>query len=219
MPGSGDMDIEGNRSSSGAFHAGEPLSSRKLNNIGITADYGITKHSDGVQSIQGPFGTVYMDNIPFVGDGFEYDYPFKVTIQADEEPNTYRVYVRAGMANNFVPTMKATSTGDKVMDSTPVPFFLMSSAPNGVKYVVLKCLKNPGSFYANNPEVRLHDDPESFQDSDLEGHLLLASIAVEKDGGVIKSITRVYQYIYTSQVAMRMKAGESVPVFWSFTSR
>lgn len=54
------MGIEGNRSSSGSFKEGELLSAQKLNNLGTTADYGLTRHSDGTNIVQGQYGTVFM---------------------------------------------------------------------------------------------------------------------------------------------------------------
>lgn len=54
------MGIEGNRSSSASFKEGELLSAQKLNSLGTTADYGLTKHSDGTNTVQGQYGTVFM---------------------------------------------------------------------------------------------------------------------------------------------------------------
>jgi hypothetical protein len=202
--------IEGDRSEGGMFSAGEPLSASKLNYLAQLAGYGTTKHSSSLKTVQGPFGTVYMDEMSEDGT-ILYDFPFKVTLGL--EGNEVRVYVRAGSVNNFMPKID-----NKYLDFAPAPYLTFSSVSStNTKIVAIKVTKDGVKFFPQTCEIVLKDDYESLAPSDNVGYLAIASISAEMVGGKVV-LRGLNQLIYASQVLIRAKAGTETAI-WSFSSR
>ena len=211
------MSIEGSRYTAGQFHEGELLSAEKLNQLGLAADRGRTYHSSGVSTIQGPFGTIFLDSE--VATQQFYDYPFKITVTGGASPGQFKVYVRAGTVNSFVATYKDSPSAGKYLDEVPNEGMLLSSASSSVKYIVLRAsVDATKKFFPNKSEVYMTDDPESLVDSENYGHLLLGTLSLNKTGSTITGIASVNQFIYTSLCLIRVKGGASSTV-WNWTSR
>lgn len=211
------MSIEGDRSKAGMFSEGEVLSASKLNDLGALAGYGTTIHSDGVSTIQGTNGTVFMDKVQVVQDQ-QYDYPFKVNVMPGTSAGQWKVFVRAGTVNNMITKVLEAPFAGKYLDSTPKPYMQMNSASGDTKYVILRCTKEESSqFFPKKTEVYLADSLEAMADSEGEGHLLLASLSLEKTGGTISNITSINQYIYSCQNLIRVKGGSQT--VWNWSSR
>jgi hypothetical protein len=203
--------IEGNRSQGGLFSQGEALSAAKLNNLAQLAGYGTTKHSSGVQTVQGPFGTVFMDSTTNP-DEANFDFPFKVTAGGSQSAG-FEVFVRAGTVNNFVPKIDG-----KYLDATPRPSLKFTSVSGtNRKLVALKITKDGAKFFPNTVEVILRDDEESLTNTDTNGYITIASISFSRTNGVL-SINGIFQFIYASQVVARAKPGTATAV-WAFSSR
>jgi len=202
--------IEGNRSQAGLFHQGEVLGASKLNYLAQLAGYGTTKHSSSVKTIQGPFGTVFMDAMTDE-NGVIYDFPFKVSLArfGDE----IRVFVRAGTVNNFMPKID-----NKYLDFTPAPYLSFTSVTSTkTKIVAIKVTKDGVKFFPQTCEIVLRDDYESLAPSDNVGYLAIASISAEMVEGKV-ALRGLNQLIYASQIVVRTKAGTETAI-WSFSSR
>lgn len=212
------MSIEGSRYTAGQFHEGELLSAEKLNQLGLAADRGHTYHSSGFYTTQGPFGTLFSQESVIPSEPI-YDYPFKTYVIPDQAPNTFKIYVRAGLLNNFVPKLKGADGGDKVMDADPVPYFKVAITSSKTQYIMLRAKRNPSSFFANDPEVFLSENYLDHPDTSDEGYMVLASVNFTKPATGSASVSQLYQYIYTSQMVIRAYGGPALPAFWSFTSR
>lgn len=204
--------IEGNRSQGGLFSAGEVLSATKLNNLAELAGYGTTKHSTSTQTIQGPFGTVFMGSVAEGAEEINFDFPFKVTVSGSQSTG-FEVFVRAGTVNNFIPKIDG-----KYLDATPKPSLKFTSVSStNRKLVALKVTKDGAKFFPNTVEVILRDDEESLTNTDTNGYITLASISFSRNNGVL-AISGVAQFIYASQVVARAKPGTDTAV-WAFSSR
>ena len=204
------MSIEGNRNQGPFFRAGEPLSATKLNQLGELAGFGTTKHNTGSQTIQGPYGTVFMDSMGY-SDNL-YDYPFKITVGKNSS-GTIDVYVRPGTVNNFCPKISG-----KYLDENPRPKLSFSSvSASKKKLVCLKATKDTVKFFPNTVEVVLLDDEEALVDSDNIGYLHIGTVTCSTTGGSL-GIEAVYQFTYASQVLIRVKPGTATAI-WSWSSR
>lgn len=199
------MSLEGNRFGGGTFSDGEALSASKLNDLSAAAARGQQWHSTGDLVTQGTFGTVSL-NGRALQSGVIYDFPFRVSAYVDG--STLKVSVRPGTANNRMPKM-----GGKYMDDTPKPELTMP-APHVPVGVYLKIKHTSPGFFPQEAEVILATE---ISDSDTEGYLMLASVAMTPVGQPV-GVAGVYQHIYASQVVARVKPG-SADAVWSFTSR
>jgi hypothetical protein len=202
--------IEGDRSQGGLFSAGEELSASKLNFVAQLAGYGTTKHSSSLKTVQGPFGTAYMDSMG-EDNAIIYDFPFKVTLGL--EGNEVRVYVRAGSVNNFMPKI-----GSIYLDFTPAPYLTFNSVTSThTKIVAIKVTKDGVKFFPQTCEIVLVDDYESLAPSDNVGYLAIASISAEMVEGKVV-LRGLNQLIYASQIVVRVKPADTTAE-WAFSSR
>ncbi len=212
------MSIEGNRSEGGMFYPGEILYASKLNDLARHAGYGRQWHSTGNLVAQGPFGTVDLTGSRDAGIGNNIDYPFKVTIEPGTTAGSFNLYIRAGTVNSFIPKVFNGPMAGKYLDEVPRPYLELNSASGTVKYVVLRATVNAEKkFFPNTTDVYLVDDLESIYDTPEEGKIVIASISLNKEGGTIKSISSINQFIYASLALIRVKGG-SIAV-WNWTSR
>jgi len=157
--------IEGNRSSSGSFHAGEPIRAPKLNNLGISSDYGKTTHSDGALSIQGQFGTVYMASSQTPTEGTNTD-QFTVTVTFQDDVYWFQIVPGYCTVQDHEPIMMTGGGGGQVYvgDSTAA-----NDMGKNVVYYVSQCnaygskLEEEGTndlssnSFAPNSEVDVND--------------------------------------------------------------
>lgn len=204
------MSIEGDRYPSGVFNPGESLTASSMNDLAGQAARGQQFYSSGQLVAQGTFGTVNLDRAATSLPSY-FDYPFKVTVSPGDEPNDWKVYVRPGTANNFVPKI-----GTKYLDGPDTPYLLFNSVGStGKKVVALRVTKSGATFFPNAVEVVLLDD--TVVNTDNDGYLSLASITCVETAGVL-TVTSVNQFVYASQMVARVKPTGATAV-WSFTSR
>lgn len=215
------MAIEGDRHGAGFFSPGNPLSASHLNDLSAFASRGGQTYSSGGVMAQGTFGTVDLSNgqQPMASQR-SYDYPFKVNVTKDTAPGSWKVYVRAGTVNSFIPKVLGGPDNGKYLDTEPAPYLPMSSSTTGNKYVVLRATVDENKkFFPDVTDVYLVDSLESLTDSDNDGKILIASIALKKESGQIVGITKINQFIYSSQGLVRVKPGGGQACIWSWTSR
>jgi hypothetical protein len=130
-------------------------------------------------------------------------HPFKVS--AFKDGNDIKVRVRAGTANNLVPTMSGTE-----LDDSPAP--TLTLAGNATHRIYLKAeIGATPVFFPDTLSVVTATSVQT--DTNDEGYLLLGSVVVA-DG----KVTAVNQYVYASQVVVRAKPG-SATALWSWSSR
>jgi hypothetical protein len=219
--------IEGSRSDGGMFTPGEDLSARKLNHLADLASRHKTTTNLGLKTKQGPFGTVYDVDSEMPQDQ-TFDYPFKVTVSSYVEKSgsttttKFRVFIRAGTVNSFIPKILGGVNDGKYIDewnstTNTFVFLPLDSATYDKKYVIMRAKVNEQKkFFPNETQVYLVDNLEAITDTDEYGHLVIAGIVLIKESGKIKSIRAINQYIYSSQSLIRIKGGSAI---WSWTSR
>lgn len=211
--------IEGNRSPAGFFTPGESLSAGKLNVVADMASRHHTTINVGIRTMQGPFGTVY--DVPFEETFQTYDYPFKVSVMSGDTAGSFKVFVRAGTVNSYIPKVLGGPDNGKYLDTEPAPYLEMTSASSDNKYVILRARvsESGGKFFPNDTDVYLVDSLESLADSNTDGHILIASIALKKESGQIVGVNKISQFIYSSQGLVRVAPGGGMNCLWSWTSR
>lgn len=212
------MSIEGDRYNSGLFSPGDSISASQLNDLGALGSRGNQYYSNGSLVTQGTFGTIDL-NAPQTVSAQIYDYPFKVSVGPGASAGQWKVYVRAGTVNSWIPKVKDGPMAGKYLDDQPAPYLEMNSASGNSKYVVLHCKNSSGTkFFPHETDVFLADSLESLTDTNDDGYLLLASLSLKKTGGTISEVTYVNQYIYSAQSLVRVKPGSEAAI-WIWTSR
>jgi hypothetical protein len=158
---------------------------------------------------QGPDG-FYLD-IDFP-DQIVNDFPFRVYAKKKSSGSGYDVFVRPGTANNFIPKISST-----YIDSDPAPSLSITSHSATPRIVALKITQDGNKFFPATCEMVLLDSAELLVNSNTIAYLQIASIstAAGTNGPELKNI---FQYIYASQVVIRVKPGSGTAL-WSFTSR
>jgi hypothetical protein len=131
-------------------------------------------------------------------------HPFKVTVYKSGE--NFIVKVRAGTVNNLVPKID-----DVYLDASPQG--TLSFTGSGFKDIVLEAsVGDPPIFFPDTVTVQVKAR-ESYEDTDENGYLVLASVNIVD--GAIASFS---QYVYASQVLMRVKPGTETAL-WNWNSR
>ena len=138
-------------------------------------------------------------------DPESFDHPFKVTVFKDG--GAVKFSVRAGTVNNIVPKI-----GSTFLDAIPAPAGTLDTASDATHRIYLEASSaSPPVFFPNTVEAISSN--ADIADTDAEGYLLLATVAVT--GGRIGPVN---QYVYASQVLVRVKPG-SATALWSWSSR
>lgn len=131
-------------------------------------------------------------------------HPFRISAFKDASGNI-KARVRAGTANNLVPTISGTA-----LDAATPPELTLSG--NATHRIYLKA--ETGATPIFFPDTLTVISSTSNQtDGDSAGYLLLGSVVVS--GG---KVTAVNQYVYASQVVVRAKPG-SATALWNWSSR
>lgn len=198
--------IEGDRSQAGKFTPGQDLTAWQLNRLGETASKGSTLSNTGASTIQGSFGTVFVERPAVSGSG-QIDFPFRAYPIFTNDG--IEVYVRPGTANNRMPKISGV-----YLDATVTPALQITSS--GTWDIVLKATKTGTKFFPDTlaVEAKLRD---TYPDTDNEGYLMLATLNVTGTTPGL-SITSFSQIVYASQVVVRTKAGSQTAV-WTWSSR
>jgi hypothetical protein len=131
-------------------------------------------------------------------------HPFKVTVYKSGE--NFVAKVRAGTVNNLVPKI-----GTDYLDASPQPSLTFTGT--GYKDIVLEAsVGDPPIFFPDTVTVQVKARG-TYPDTDENGYLALASVNIV-DG----AIASFAQYVYASQVLMRVKPG-SATALWNWNSR
>jgi hypothetical protein len=136
-------------------------------------------------------------------DSEPFDHPFKVTVFKDGGVNKFRV--RAGTVNNIVPKI-----GTDFLDAIPAPAGTLDGDATHRIYLEASST-SPPVFFPNTVEAI--SSTADIADTDADGYLLLATVDVTNG-----RIGPVNQYVYASQVLVRVKPG-SATALWSWSSR
>jgi hypothetical protein len=129
------------------------------------------------------------------------DYPFRVFAYKDGE--TIKVRVRAGTVNNLVPKISST-----FLDAETAPTLTISG--NNTHRIYLKSSTTSSPVFFPN-EVVVESATSDLADTDSNGYLLLATVVIANG-----SISSVNQYVYASQVLVRVKPGTATAIYsWS----
>ena len=136
------------------------------------------------------------------------NYPFKVRVFTKD--NSLKAAVLPGTCNNIVPKISSVS-----LDADEPPSLDVNST--GTKIIALKVTYGTASFFPNTVEIVVLTSEEALEASNSNAFLQLASFNVTSVNGSMTA-GPIYQYIYSSQVALRFKPGSGTAV-WSFHSR
>jgi len=198
--------IEGDRNRGGKFTPGQELTAWQLNRVGETASRGGTIFSSNVDTIQGPFGTVFGDR-SIVKAGIQYDYPFKCIIGYTNDG--LEVKVRPGTVNNRMPKLSGS-----YLDATVTQALQITSA--GTWDILIKATKTTTTFF---PDTVIIDAKkrDTYADDDGNGYLVVATLTVTGTAPLL-NITSFNQIVYASQVVVRTKPG-TITAVWTWTSR
>ena len=131
-------------------------------------------------------------------------HPFQITAYKTSA-GAITARVRAGTANNLVPTISGTA-----LDAATPPELTLTD--NATNRIYLKAEKGASPVFF--PDILSVITSTSVQsDTNTEGYLLLGSVVTS--GG---KVTAVNQYVYASQVVVRAKPG-SATALWNWSSR
>lgn len=138
------------------------------------------------------------------GQGTIIQHPFRVTLIKKDEQK--KVKVRAGTVNNIVPKI-----GSKFLDDPDVDGATISEA-DGTMDVLLKVSKGASPvFFPDTAVIEVSSRPIP-DDTDSDGHLVLASITFKEGKATI------FQHIYSSLICARAKPGSAAAIYL-FSSR
>jgi hypothetical protein len=199
--------IEGDRNFAGKFTPGQDLEAWELNRVGEVASRGVTISSSGADTLQGSFGTVFMERPqPFVANTVT-DFPFKVFAGFNDDG--VEVTVRPGTVNNRIPKIASV-----YMDAATPPKLTIDQS--GIWDILIKATKTVDSFFPDTVEV-VAIKRDEWTNTDTVGYLLIASITLTGTAPAL-SISSITQSIYASQIVVRTKAGSATAI-WNWTSR
>lgn len=198
------MSIEGDRYPSGMFTPGEALTASSMNDLAGQAARGQQFYSTGQLMTQGTFGTVDLSRQP-VTSATNIDHPFKVYLSKDNDG--WMAYVRPGTVNGRIPKISG-----KYMDDVKPNLLTLGDAETTYDIVVKATKGETIMFFPDDIVVEAKKRGE-YSDSDLNGYISVASVTL----GVDKKLESLNQFIFTSQVVSRIRAGTTT--FWSWSSR
>lgn len=198
--------IEGDRSFAGKFTPGQELEAWELNRMGEVASRGMTLNSSGADTIQGPFGTVFMERQQVLV-GSVLDYPFKVSVGFNNDG--VELTVRPGTVNNRMP-----KTSDVYLDALVTPKIYISEP--GIWDILIKATKTSQTFFPDTVDV-VALKRDTWAESDSTGYLVIATLTLAGSAPAL-TVAAFGQTVFASQILVRTKSG-SGPTFWNWTSR
>jgi len=149
-----------------------------------------------------------VDANPYDEEPYIVNCPFKVKVFRKD--NLLKASILPGTCNNIVPKIGSVS-----LDADEPPSLDVNSV--GTKIIALKVTYGTPSFFPNTVEIVVLTSEEALESSNSNAFLQLASFNVTSENGTLTA-GKVYQYIFSSQVALRFKPGSGNAV-WSFHSR
>lgn len=136
------------------------------------------------------------------------NFPFKVRVR--KVAGQLKAFVLPGTCNNIVPKIASV-----YLDADDPPSLDVNSV--GTKIIALKVTYGTASFFPNTVEIVALTSDSELEATNTNGFLQIASFNVTSVNGSMTA-GPIYQYIFSSQVALRFKPGSGTAV-WSFHSR
>jgi hypothetical protein len=130
-------------------------------------------------------------------------HPFRVSVFKDG--SNHKARVRAGTVNNLVPKISTT-----YLDAATPPELTLTG--DGTHKIYLKAAVGGTPVFFPDTVTVISNTTTQTDDDDY-GYLQIASVTVS--GG---KVTSVNQYVYASQVLMRVKPGTATAL-WNWNSR